>query len=233
MRKEQEEAFWQTIKAFKEIGLLQHVMIIGSWAEYLFPTLFETDFMPNLKTRDVDFFYRNINIPKEKINVVQKLKDIGYVYDEVDGISRFYKEDLLELEFLTRVLGSGTDGKMSIKPLGITSEGLRVINILSDFAREVKITGTDNETYPLIIPEPAVYVIQKILTNPIREPPEKKAKDIVAVKELLYHIEKSSEHKIKLNEVYKTLSAKQLKTLNLVCKENQIILPLNQCNREI
>lgn len=233
MRKEQEEAFWQTIKAFKEIGLLQHVMIIGSWAEYLFPTLFETDFMPNLKTRDVDFFYRNINIPKEKINVVQKLKDIGYVYDEVDGISRFYKEDLLELEFLTRVLGSGTDGKMNIKPLGITSEGLRVINILSDFAREVKITGTDNETYPLIIPEPAVYVIQKILTNPIREPPEKKAKDIVAVKELLYHIEKSSEHKTKLNEVYKTLSAKQLKTLNLVCKENQIILPLNQCNREI
>ena len=53
MRKEQEEAFWLTIKAFKEIGLLQHVMIIGSWAEYLYPPLFETDFMPNLKTRDV------------------------------------------------------------------------------------------------------------------------------------------------------------------------------------
>lgn len=84
MRKEQEEAFWQTIKAFDEIGLLHHVMIIGSWAEYLFPPLFKTDFMPNLKTRDVDFFYRNINIPKEKINVVQKLKNIGYIYDEVD-----------------------------------------------------------------------------------------------------------------------------------------------------
>lgn len=82
MRKEQEEAFWQTIKAFKEIGLLQHVMIIGSWVEYLFPSLFDTDFMPNLKTRDVDFFYKNINIPKEKINIVQKLKEIGYVYKE-------------------------------------------------------------------------------------------------------------------------------------------------------
>ncbi|SJZ74177.1 Nucleotidyltransferase [Treponema berlinense] len=120
MRKEQEEAFWQTIKAFDEIGLLRHVMIIGSWAEYLFPPLLKTDFMPNLRTRDVDFFYRNVNIPKEKINVVQKLKNIGYIYDEVDGISRFYKEDLLELEFLTRVLGAGTDGKVNIKPLGIT-----------------------------------------------------------------------------------------------------------------
>ena len=63
MRKEQEAAFW----LIKEIGLLQHVMIIGSWAEYLFPSLFETDFMPNLKTRDVDFFYRNINIPKHLV----------------------------------------------------------------------------------------------------------------------------------------------------------------------
>ena len=227
MRKEQEAAFWLTIKAFKEIGLLQHVMIIGSWAEYLFPSLFETDFMPNLKTRDVDFFYRNINIPKEKINVIQKLKDIGYVYDEVDGISRFYKEDLLELEFLTRVLGAGTEGRMDIKPLGITSEGLRVINILSNFAREVDVTGSNGEEYTITIPEPAVYVIQKILTNPIREPQEKKAKDIAAVKELLYHIEKSMEHKIKLNEVYKTLSAKQLKTVKQVCEENQIVLPLN------
>ncbi len=225
MRKEQEEAFWQTIKAFDEIGLLRHVMIIGSWAEYLFPPLFKTDFMPNLRTRDVDFFYRNINIPKEKINVVQKLKSIGYVYDEVDGISRFYKEDLLELEFLTRVLGAGTDGKVNIKPLGITSEGLRAINILSDFAREIEATATDGENYTLIIPEPSAYVIQKILTNPDREPREKRAKDIAAVKELLYHIGKSTEHKIKFSEVYKRLSAKQLKIIKQVCEENQIVLP--------
>lgn len=63
------------------------------------------------------FFYRNINIPKEKINVVQKLKDIGYVYDEVDG-----------------------------------------------------------EIYTITVPEPAVFAIQKILTNPTREPPEKNRK---------------------------------------------------------
>lgn len=113
MTKEQENAFWQTIKVFNEIGLLQHVMVIGSWAEYLYPSLFETDFVPNLKTRDVDFFYRNINIPKEKIPLIEKLKEIGYVYDEVDGISRFYKEDLLELEFLTRVLGAGVEGNLN------------------------------------------------------------------------------------------------------------------------
>ncbi len=188
--------------------------------------MFETDFIPNLKTRDVDFFYRNINIPKEKINVIQKLKEIGYVYDEVDGISRFYKEDLLELEFLTRILGAGTEGRMEIKPLGITSEGLRVINILSDYAREVEKQGSDGKIYTITVPEPSAYVIQKILTNPVREPAEKKAKDIAAVKELLYHIEKSVEHKAKLKEVYSKLSPKQSKTVKQVCAENQIILPV-------
>ncbi len=222
MTKEQENAFWQTINAFDEIGLLRYVMIIGSWAEYFYPALFETDFAANLRTRDVDFFYRNINIPAEKIPLVEKLKEIGYVYDELDGISRFYKEDLLELEFLTRVLGSGTGKRMEIKPLGIVSEGLRVINILANFPRELEAKAPNGKSYNLIVPEPAVYVVQKILTNPVRNPPEKKAKDISAVKELLYHILQSEEHTAKLKEVYKTLSAKQLKILNQVCAENKI-----------
>ena len=225
MTKEQENAFWQTINAFDEIGLLRYVMIIGSWAEYFYPSLFSTDFAANLRTRDVDFFYKNINLPEEKIPVVEKLKEIGYVYDELDGISRFYKEDLLELEFLTRVLGSGSDKRMEIKPLGIVSEGLRVINILANFPREVEAKSPDGKFYRLIVPEPAVYVVQKILTNPMRNPPEKKTKDIVAVKELLYHILQSEEHTAKLKEVYKSLSAKQLKVLKQVCAENEIEAP--------
>ena len=128
------------------------------------------------------------------------------------------------MEFVTRVLGAGTEGRIEIKSLGITSEGLRIINILSNFAREIEILSPAGRNHTLIIPEPAVYVIQKILTNPIRKPPEKKNKDIIAVKELLYHIKKSAEHSSKLKEVYDTLSAKQLKVLNQVCTENEINL---------
>ena len=53
---------------------------------------------------------------------------------------------------------------------------IRVINIFSTFTREIEATGSDGEAYTITIPEPAVYVIQKILTNPIREPQEKKSK---------------------------------------------------------
>lgn len=64
-----------------------------------------------------------------------------------------------------------------------------------------------------------------MLTNPIRQPPEKKTKDIEAVKELLYHIEKSEEHRNMLLRIYKKLSKKQLKTLKDVCSEYQIEFP--------
>ncbi|MBQ9539162.1 MAG: hypothetical protein IJU95_07810 [Treponema sp.] len=224
MTREQETAFWNTIQAFKELGILSNIMIIGSWAEYFYTDLFKTDFYPNIRTRDVDFFYRNINIPKEKVPLVRRLEEIGYVYDEVDGVSRFYKDDFLELEFLTRILGAGTEGKVQIKPLGITSEGLRVINILSNFACIVPKRLADGIEYEITVPEPAVYVIQKILTNPTRQPEEKKLKVISAVKELLYHIKKDRRHYEKLLEVYGTLSKKQLKTIESVCSQHEIKL---------
>ncbi len=77
-------------------------IIIGSWTEYLYPQLFETDFMPNIRTRDVDFFI---------------------------------EEDLLELEFLTRVIGAGRKNQNNIKSLGMKAEGLREINFVPDLSR--------------------------------------------------------------------------------------------------
>lgn len=224
MLKIQEDCFWKMIDIFDELNILPNIMIIGSWAEYLFPSLFNTDFFPNIHTRDVDLFYRNINIPNEKIFLIDKLKENGFIYDEVDGISKFYKEDILELEFLTRLLGSGENNILNIKSLGIKSEGLRVINILHNFPCEITTKGTNGKEYLLTIPEPAVYVIQKILTNPIRQPINKRQKDIDSVKELLYHIEKNEYHLKKLKDVYNSLSKKQLKILDSVCNVNNINL---------
>ncbi|MFI3171691.1 MAG: GSU2403 family nucleotidyltransferase fold protein [Eubacteriales bacterium] len=221
MEKRQEEAFWDTIKVFDELGILEHIMIIGSWAEYLFPPLFDTDFIPNIRTRDVDFFYRNINIPKVKVPLIEKLKEYGFTHsaDPYREVSKFYKEELLELEFLTRVMGKGSRTTYNISALGIKSEGLRDINILSDYACEIECRG-----YKLIIPEPSVYVIQKILTNPHREPATKKKKDIYAIEEILIHIHQSQYHMDKLREIYSILTKKQLAIVEKVIKENHIEL---------
>jgi hypothetical protein len=221
MHQEQEAAFWESIQTLDEVGILQHVMVIGSWAEYLFSDLFDTQYIPNIRTRDVDFFYRNISIPVEKVPLISKLKEHGFLYSEdpYTRVSRFYKEGLLELEFLTRVLGSGAKGSNTIQALGIQSEGLRELNILYDFACEIERNG-----YKVIVPEPSAYVIQKIIANPNRVPANKKQKDIDAVKELLFHIQQSTEHMYKLKEVYDSLSLKQRTTVHKVASKNYIEL---------
>jgi len=80
MLKEQENAFWEAIDAFDKEGLLPYVMLIGSWAEYIYQFYFKSGFVPNLKTRDVDFLYLNLRRRKNDINITSALLEKGFVY---------------------------------------------------------------------------------------------------------------------------------------------------------
>ena len=51
---EQQTAFWEAIDVFDKEGLLPYVMLIGSWAEYIYQYHFKSDFKANLRTRDVE-----------------------------------------------------------------------------------------------------------------------------------------------------------------------------------
>lgn len=221
MNKEQEQAFWDTIKVLHDIEILSHVMLIGSWAEYLYPSLFDSDFEPNIRTRDIDFFYRNLKLPNKPVRFVEAMKRSGFVYDvdTYSEVAKFYKEDLLEIEFLTKVIGSGSRSVYTIEGLGIKAEGLRIINILDDFATEVNQNG-----YTIIVPLPAAYIVQKLLANPTRVPASKKAKDIAAVVNLLEHINASEKHRQDLANLIGTLTAKQKKTLYEVTEQYGIRL---------
>ena len=95
------------------------------------------------------------------------------------------KEDFIELEFLTRVVGKGQK-VYEIPSLKIKAEGLREINMLNDYPLEL-----DCNNYALTVPEPEVYILQKLFTNPTRKPEYKKDKDIQAVRELLKHVNKN------------------------------------------
>lgn len=221
MDKIQEKEFWNIIKLFDKLHILEHVVLMGSFAEFLYTDIFGIDFQPNIMTRDVDFFYKNIKIPDEKIDFVSDMEKLGYVrdIDRLTGVSRFYKEDVLEIEFLTRLLGDGKDNTYEIRYLGIKSEGLRDINIISDYTRTIEKNG-----YKINIPEPAVYVIQKLLINRKRKPEYKRGKDISSILEILYHIKINKNQYDKLKDIYGILTKKQKNEIETVCKENSISL---------
>jgi len=98
---EQEKAFWDAIGVFEKEGLLPYVMLIGSWAEYLYELHLKSNFKASLMTRDADFLYRNIRRPKERdIRIKNSLKDKGFIYNEsrLSEVGKFVKENILELE---------------------------------------------------------------------------------------------------------------------------------------
>jgi len=90
---EQETAFWDAIEAFDKEGLLPHVMLIGSWVEYIYSFYFTTNFKPSLRTTDADFLYWNIRIPNSTISISDALKEKGFIFTEnrLTGVGKFVK----------------------------------------------------------------------------------------------------------------------------------------------
>jgi len=203
---EQEKEFWSIIETFKTEDLLPYVMLIGSWAEYIYQALFESGFKASLRTTDVDFLYKNLHQPKNKdINIVKALADKGFVYrqDRNSGAARFLKEGVLDIEFLIRVLGKGDPQHQKIPSLGIVGIGLRDVNMLERYPLMVEVRDCI-----IIVPEPEIYVLHKTLISSNRRKPEKKEKDLDSVRNLLPYINK--EH---MRTMFIDLGKKQQKTI--------------------
>lgn len=106
----EEKVFWEAVEVLHRSALLPHVMIIGSWAEYLYPMYLGDDYRPNLKTRDVDILFGNHyqEIPEAEA-LVRNFRAAGFLLDECFAdTGKFFKKasklNFCRLEWV-RVLG--------------------------------------------------------------------------------------------------------------------------------
>ena len=68
---EQSLLFWDTLRILQEAGALEHLIIIGSWADYIYEQEGVLDgFSSGIKTRDVDFLIPNLRKPRTKVDMV-------------------------------------------------------------------------------------------------------------------------------------------------------------------
>ena len=181
----QQQAFRDIIDVFNKEGVLPYVMLIGSWAEFIYQGCLIPGFRANLRTSDVDFLYTNLNKPQNrKISIIEGLTEKGFTYTESrgSGVGKFVKEDLLELEFLTRALSEGRQVN-SIPSLNINAVGLRELNMLVNYPLVLDYHG-----FRVTVPEPEAYVLHKLLINKKRKS-GKKAKDIESVEGLMNYID--------------------------------------------
>jgi len=220
MTEEQRKTFWEIIEIFDKTELLPYVMVIGSWAEYLYQNYHIPEFKQGLKSSDVDIFYYNIRKPVgREIMISKAMEEKGFIYTEnrLSGVGKYIKEGILEVEFLTRALAQG-DVVNKIPSLKISASGIKEINILEKFPLKLKC-----KDFIITVPEPEAYVLQKILINPKRKTEEKREKDMMSIQELWKLIDKD-----RVNEVFKYFTRKQQNIIIEVCTKYTLDVSFNK-----
>lgn len=177
-----DEAFWKLIGALNSAGVLEHVMIIGTWAEWLYPSYFSTvagegAYRVDIgKTHDIDVYFRNYLM---EIDGAERLKgalrDAGFVPGPDFKGTFFYGG--IEVEFLAGTAGAH-EGIVEIPSVGINAERLDDLAMLEP-------AWVEERGYRICIPTPASYAVQKLYINPERRPERKRAQDIRKIDVLL------------------------------------------------
>jgi hypothetical protein len=202
----QEREFLRMLKLLSDNDCLQHVALIGSWAEYLYQN---TGLIPMgttvLRTLDIDFLVKNMRRPTPPINLETLAREQGYAVDNhpMLGTTKISTASRLEIEFLIDQRGAGRE-LVYRTALGVTAQAIRGLNLLLGNMITVSYLGMD-----ITIPIPEAYVIQKIIINSDRKKEEKKEKDRQSILALFPHLDRE-----KYDALYETATKKQRRRID-------------------
>ncbi len=203
--------FWQFLYLLKANNLLKHVIVIGSWAEYLYAQSgMLPGFSANIRTLDVDFLIKNMRKPtpaKSITELVRKEKRYTIDSDLLNGTTKIYTPNLMEIEFLISQQSSGRHNTLQTN-LGVVAQALRHMNILKDNTIEIRLFDMD-----IIAPCPEAYALHKIVIN--KERHEKAEKDKAAILNLLPFLSADI-----TRSIYDTLAKKEKKIISAFFEEN-------------
>lgn len=204
--------FFRFIRLLSDNDLLKHVIVIGSWAEYVYAQAgVLPGFTANFRTLDIDLLIRNLRRPPKKVSLTELAKEAGYIIDNdiMDGTTRIYTPDLMEIEFLINQQGSGEESVMRTN-LGVNAQALRHLHIVRDNTITANLFG-----YGITVPEPEAYVLHKLVINDRRG--NKAEKDAHALRTLMPYISKDrfEELRNQLTKKEQQLCSDKMKELGL------------------
>lgn len=155
--------FNEILKVINEFELTDNLIIIGSWAYYIYQNyVFKDKILPeSLKTLDVDILIsRNTKFNKaKKLNMINILEKLDYCwYQKLDSeVDKFQKADF-EIEFLTETKSKGLEKKYYFENIGINAKTIKYLNLLSE--NKIKLSIND---FQVSVPPPLNYSLHKLL----------------------------------------------------------------------
>ena len=192
-------SFWKFIKLLHDNDLLEHVIVIGSWCEYIYAQSgVLPDYSAMIRTLDIDFLVKNMRKPSEKVNLSTIAQENGYTvdYDVMNETTKIYTPDLMEIEFLIEQKGSGTDPVIKTN-LGVNAQALHHVGMLKQHTITVQLFGMN-----ITVPIPEAYAVHKVVINDSRG--KKSEKDMNAVQNILPYLNRE-----KLDTVIESLTKKE------------------------
>lgn len=211
----------EVLKRYHKAGLLEHVIIVGSWCIYFYRDYFKAgSYTTSIRTSDIDFL---VPIPvklRKSDDLFALVEDLGYirVFSGEKGYIKFAHPELT-IEFLVAEQGRGSDKPYLIPQLGINAQPLRYLNFLQDNA-----INLDFEGMRIKVPHPAAYALHKFIIFKLRTKPDKQYRDIEGAlrvfKQLLSEDKDDSISKIfcKMHRKWQTIALKNLLSVG----ENEI-----------
>lgn len=182
---EQQKEVLRLLKLLHDNDILNHVVLIGSWAEYIYA---QAGVLPGytmtLRTIDIDFLVKNLRRPTEPISLPALAKEEGYsvAHDVLMDTTKIFTPAGLEIEFLIPQKGSGVD-KILETNLGVNAQALRHLGAIVDNSLTVNFLGMK-----LQVPCPEIYVLTKMIISSERRP-VKQRKDLNSIIKLLPFID--------------------------------------------
>ena len=204
--------FLNFIQLLHDNELLEHMIVIGSWAEYVYAESgYLPDFSSMLRTLDIDFMIKNQRLPRQPVNLVTLAQHAGLTvdFDRLTGTTKFYTPDLLEIEFIIEQKGTGDQLYLKTN-VGVTAQALRHLSILREHSIQIKIYNIS-----VNVPTPEAYVIHKMIINQERK--DKASNDKESILGLMPYMNQSA-----FLEIYHSLSTKERKAADQFIKLNQI-----------
>lgn len=215
--KENFEIAYRILKEFHKNGILDEVILIGSWCLFFYRDMFNnTSEIHEVKTLDIDFLVPDNRKIKGDYNIPEILKGLKFMehFSPESGKVKYVSPDI-EVEFLIVEQGKGHGGKaVPVPKLGVSAIGLRYLNLLSGHTMGVKFEGMT-----ITVPEPSAFALHKFIISERRFKNEKREKDLITAAQLGKFIVQVPEQRNRMIEIFTGLPQNWRKTILGIVKE--------------
>ncbi len=210
MGKSQYDLCVEVLRRLDKAGVLKYIILVGSWCTLFYKSFFAgVNYVPVLKTRDIDLLIPQPLTIRVKTDVAELLKDLGFVTDFTgsQGYIRLEHPQLI-VEFLVAERGRGLDKPYLLPQLGVNAQALRFLDMLAQNTISAKV-----EEFHLTLPHPANFALHKLLVLERRQRPEKTTKDRDAAVQILRALVDKGEQEI-VRKSFRTLPKRWQKKIS-------------------